>query len=133
MTEGGEGCDIFFSPSPASEANGGGRGEGRTAGEADARPSAELALNSTSVGKNPASVLPAPVGAISSAERSSRALASSSSWCSRGDQPRAANQRRKRSGSNSAGSAGDSVWMRGGTASELSRPSHFVEGRPAIP
>lgn len=35
--------------------------------------------NSTSVGKNPASVLPAPVGAISSAERSARAFASSSS------------------------------------------------------
>ena len=33
--------------------------------------------SSTSVGKNPASVLPAPVGAISSAERSSRAFASS--------------------------------------------------------
>jgi hypothetical protein len=35
--------------------------------------------NSTRVGKNPASVLPAPVGAISSAERSSRAFASSAS------------------------------------------------------
>ena len=31
-------------------------------------------LNSTNVGRNPASVLPAPVGAISSAERSSRRL-----------------------------------------------------------
>jgi len=38
-----------------------------------------FALSSTSVGKNPASVLPAPVGAISSAERSSRAFASSAS------------------------------------------------------
>jgi hypothetical protein len=37
------------------------------------------ALNSTRVGKNPAKVFPAPVGAISSAERSSRALASSAS------------------------------------------------------
>ena len=36
-------------------------------------------LNSTSVGRNPASVLPAPVGAISSAERPARAIASSSS------------------------------------------------------
>jgi hypothetical protein len=36
-------------------------------------------LNSTSVGKKPASVLPAPVGAISSAERSSRAFYSSAS------------------------------------------------------
>ncbi len=35
--------------------------------------------SSTSVGKNPASVLPAPVGAIKSAERSSRAFASSAS------------------------------------------------------
>ena len=35
--------------------------------------------SSTSVGRNPASVLPAPVGAISSAERSSRAFASSAS------------------------------------------------------
>ena len=48
----------------------GGRGEARTADD--------RALNSTSVGRNPASVLPAPVGAISSAERSSRAFASSS-------------------------------------------------------
>ena len=39
----------------------------------------QIALNSTSVGRNPASVLPAPVGAIKSAERSSRALANSSS------------------------------------------------------
>ncbi|MGY3371284.1 hypothetical protein ACVWZL_008409 [Bradyrhizobium sp. GM2.4] len=34
-------------------------------------------LSSTSVGKNPASVLPAPVGAISNADRSSRAFSSS--------------------------------------------------------
>ena len=50
-------------------------GEGRSA-EAE---QIEVALNSTSVGKNPASVLPAPVGAINSAERSSRAFASNSS------------------------------------------------------
>src|SRR5207248_9983212 len=35
--------------------------------------------SSTRVGKNPASVLPAPVGAISSADRASRAFASSAS------------------------------------------------------
>ncbi len=34
------------------------------------------AYSSTSVGKNPASVLPAPVGAINNAERSSRAFSS---------------------------------------------------------
>src|SRR5260221_6033840 len=45
------------------------RGEDRARGGA--------ALNSTSVGKNPAKVLPAPVGAIRSVERSSRAFASS--------------------------------------------------------
>jgi hypothetical protein len=65
----------------------------------------EAADNSTSVGKNPANVLPAPVGAISSTERSSRAFASKSNWCSRGDHPRAANHWRKRSGSSSDGSA----------------------------
>ena len=37
------------------------------------------ALSSTRLGKNPASVLPAPVGAISSTERPARAFASSSS------------------------------------------------------
>jgi len=37
------------------------------------------ALNSTSVGKKPANVLPAPVGAISKAERSSRAFSKSAS------------------------------------------------------
>ena len=36
-------------------------------------------LNSTRLGKNPASVLPAPVGAISSTERPARAFAKSSS------------------------------------------------------
>ena len=40
-------------------------------------PRREGAESSTSVGRNPASVLPAPVGAISSAERSSRAFSSS--------------------------------------------------------
>jgi hypothetical protein len=56
-------------------------------------------LNSTRLGRNPASVLPAPVGAISSAERPARALASRSSWCGRGVQPRLANQRANTSGS----------------------------------
>ena len=51
----------------------GGRGEERSGDEETE------ALNTTRVGKNPASVLPAPVGAIKSAERSSRAFASSSS------------------------------------------------------
>ncbi len=37
------------------------------------------ALSSTKVGKNPASVLPAPVGAIKSAERLSRAFSNSAS------------------------------------------------------
>src|ERR1700730_19285029 len=41
------------------------------------RARGEAALNSTSVGKNPAKVLPAPVGAIRSVERSSRAFANS--------------------------------------------------------
>ena len=59
----------------------------------------EALLSSTSVGKNPASVLPAPVGAISSTERPARALPSNSSWCARGVQPRLANQRMKISGS----------------------------------
>ena len=54
-------------------------------------PAAAGALNSTRVGKNPASVLPAPVGAINSAERSSRAFANSANWCWRGAQPRLAN------------------------------------------
>jgi hypothetical protein len=42
--------------------------------------------------------LPAPVGAISNAERPARAFASSSSWCTRGCQPRCANQRANGSG-----------------------------------
>src|SRR5437773_1411759 len=55
-------------------------------------------LNSTSVGRNPASVLPAPVGAISRTERPARAFASNSSWWARGAQPRLANQRANGSG-----------------------------------
>ena len=86
-------------------------------------------LSSTSVGRNPASVFPAPVGAISSAERSSRAFSNSANWCARGDQPRAANHCWKRSGSSAAGSA-DVLRMRGGTASQVSRGGEFVEGWP---
>ena len=63
------------------------------------RASGEVVLNSTRLGKNPASVLPAPVGAISSTERPARAFASSSSWCARGTQPRLENQRTNGSGS----------------------------------
>ena len=57
----------------------GGRGEESAGKIATERARSETALSSTSVGRNPASVLPAPVGAINSAERSSRAFASSSS------------------------------------------------------
>src|SRR5262249_48084706 len=58
-------------PSPPSPP----RGEGKCARGKDR----ELLLSSTSVGRNPASVLPPPVGAISSTERPARARASSSS------------------------------------------------------
>src|SRR4051812_7773700 len=98
----------FFSPPPRSEARGGegsgvggnpassaaavfaeappppapppplrgGRGTDRTWGEV--APIAP-ALNSTKLGRNPASVFPAPVGAISSAERPARARRNNSS------------------------------------------------------
>ena len=46
---------------------------------------------STKVGRNPARVLPAPVGATSNVERPFRALWSNSSWCVRGCHPRVAN------------------------------------------
>jgi hypothetical protein len=101
----------------------GGRGEERSGDEETAE-----ADNSTSVGRNPASVLPAPVGAIRSAERSSWAFASNSNWCSRGDQPRTANHRRKRSGSRSAEGSREALRMRGGTVLEVSRQGGFVEG-----
>ena len=45
------------------------------------------------VGRNPASVLPPPVGAISSTLSPARAASSMASWCGRGVQPCAANQR----------------------------------------
>ena len=47
--------------------------------ETSRRGAAVVSYNSTSVGRKPASVLPPPVGAISSTERPSRALASNSS------------------------------------------------------
>src|SRR3954469_14935330 len=112
--------DCVVSPPPAC-ATYGWSGADRTPGEDP--------LSSTSVGRNPANVLPAPVGAISSAERSSRDFASSSSWCSRGVHPRAANHRRKPSGSSAALSAGEAVKMWGGTAKQVSRCGRFVEGR----
>src|SRR6185295_8085884 len=76
----------------------------------------DCSLNSTRLGRNPASVLPAPVGAISSTERPARALASSSSWCARGVQPRPANQRANAAGNNAASPAAFStsclaVWL----------------------
>ena len=46
---------------------------------------------SVSVGRKPASVLPAPVGAISSTDLPACAFASSSIWWARGDQPRSPN------------------------------------------
>ena len=50
---------------------------------------------SVSAGRNPASVLPAPVGAIRSADLPASASASNSSWWARGCQPFEANQSRK--------------------------------------
>ena len=47
-------------------------------GEGAERIRGEYALSSTKLGRNPASVLPAPVGAISSTERPARAFAKSS-------------------------------------------------------
>ena len=47
------------------------------------------AASSTSVGRNPASVLPAPVGAINRADRPARAFSRSAIWCARGVHPRA--------------------------------------------
>ena len=59
---------------------------------------AASAASSTSVGRNPASVLPPPVGAISSTLSPARAASSIASWCRRGVQPCAANQPAKGSG-----------------------------------
>ena len=59
---------------------------------------------STSDGRKPASVLPAPVGAISSTDLPACALRQRSIWCARGDQPRSANHLRNGSGSSAAAS-----------------------------
>ena len=53
----------------------------------------------TRLGKNPASVFPAPVGAINKTLWPDCDLASNSSWCSRGSQPWLSNQAEIRSGS----------------------------------
>src|SRR5690606_12327862 len=55
-------------------------------------PCCGRALSSLMVGRNPASVLPAPVGAISIAEAPASVTRRTSSWCRRGSQPRCANQ-----------------------------------------
>src|ERR1700724_3647810 len=88
-------------PSPAQLALG--RAQARPGwGEGAARASGEERdsppLNSTRLGKNPAKVLPPPVGAIRSTERPACALANSSNWCARGVQPRLAHQRVNGSG-----------------------------------
>ena len=64
------------------------------------RPACASAASARSVsdGRKPASVLPAPVGAISSTDLPACALPSSSIWCARGDQPRSANHFRNGSG-----------------------------------
>ena len=73
--------------------------------------------SSTRLGRKPASVLPAPVGAISSAERPASAWASSSIWWGRGAQPRPANQPRKAGGRAARGSAAKG-WAAGGGGGE---------------
>ena len=54
---------------------------------------------STRLGRKPASVLPPPVGAISSVSRPVPAWSSSANWCACGRQPRALNQPANGSGS----------------------------------
>ena len=53
----------------------------------------------TRLGRNPASVLPAPVGATSRVDRPAFALASNSTWWARGVQPRVANHAENGAGS----------------------------------
>src|SRR6476660_3404095 len=74
-------------------------------------PSVGASISETIEARKPASVLPAPVGATSSALRPARAAASISSWCRRGDQPLAANQSATTGGSASVGAdrSGDAV------------------------
>src|SRR5437868_7124556 len=54
------------------------------------------------LGRNPASVLPPPVGATSRTDAPALACSSRTSWCSRGRQPRAVNHCSNRGG-NSGG------------------------------
>ena len=70
--------------------------------------------SATRLGRKPASVLPAPVGAISSVERRSATCRSSASWCSRGCQPRALNQaaERRRQGDRGLARAAHPAWLR---------------------
>ncbi len=62
-------------------------------------PDTGLAASSTSEGRNPASVFPPPVGAISSTLSPDRAAWTMAIWCGRGAQPLAANQVSKTGGS----------------------------------
>ena len=61
-------------------------------------PSRGCWARSTSVGRNPASVLPPPVGAISSALSPAAAASSIAAWNGRSAQPRRANQAANGSG-----------------------------------
>ena len=71
----------------------------------------------TRLGRKPASVLPAPVGAISRVERRCAALSSRASWCARGCQPRRRNQAWNAGGSAGTGSA----WRTAATSSARRR------------
>ncbi len=62
------------------------------------RPGRGLAARSIRLGRKPASVLPPPVGAISSTLSRASAACSIASWCGRGVHPCAANQPAKGSG-----------------------------------
>ncbi len=64
-------------------------------------PARGAAARSIRLARNPAKVLPPPVGAISRALRPARAAAIIASWCGRGIQPRRANQDANGSGSGS--------------------------------
>ena len=88
--------------------------------------------NSTSVGRKPASVLPPPVGAISSDDRPARAFSSSASWWARGVQPRAANQRAKTSGSCACSSVNVAPPPPGPEPRRLSRGGPRLVPPPAI-
>ena len=64
-------------------------------------PARGAAARSIRLARNPASVLPPPVGAINNALRPARAAAIIASWCGRGVQPRTANQVANGSGNGS--------------------------------